>query len=100
MARACCWWGLCWVVPVGMHTVAAWAITPCLRPPYPEVFLAGPVLRLQWGLQQQRSPPVATPNYAYEKRQRELAKKQKKLDRKSTRLNSSHLVISYAVFCL
>src|SRR5256885_11607459 len=25
---------------------------------------------------------------------------QKKLDRKSTRLNSSHLVISYAVFCL
>src|SRR2546426_3176775 len=24
----------------------------------------------------------------------------KKLDRKSTRLNSSHLVISYAVFCL
>src|SRR5256885_6968693 len=25
---------------------------------------------------------------------------QRKLDRKSTRLNSSHLVISYAVFCL
>src|SRR5256885_1990758 len=25
---------------------------------------------------------------------------QQKLDRKSTRLNSSHLVISYAVFCL
>src|SRR5256885_6535659 len=26
--------------------------------------------------------------------------KLKKIDRKSTRLNSSHLVISYAVFCL
>src|SRR2546426_7001955 len=26
--------------------------------------------------------------------------KPKKVDRKSTRLNSSHLVISYAVFCL
>src|SRR5256885_5795100 len=29
-----------------------------------------------------------------------LFKKTLKLDRKSTRLNSSHLVISYAVFCL
>src|SRR5256885_7979813 len=28
------------------------------------------------------------------------ARDQPKLDRKSTRLNSSHLVISYAVFCL
>src|SRR5256885_2473902 len=29
-----------------------------------------------------------------------LAKKTGETDRKSTRLNSSHLVISYAVFCL
>src|ERR1039457_7479995 len=29
-----------------------------------------------------------------------LQKRQLPLDRKSTRLNSSHLVISYAVFCL
>src|SRR5256885_16716719 len=29
-----------------------------------------------------------------------LARKSTKADRKSTRLNSSHLVISYAVFCL
>src|SRR2546426_9374254 len=29
-----------------------------------------------------------------------LCRKAKELDRKSTRLNSSHLVISYAVFCL
>src|SRR5256885_11881118 len=28
------------------------------------------------------------------------ANQQKEVDRKSTRLNSSHLVISYAVFCL
>src|SRR5215467_15523371 len=32
------------------------------------------------------------------RRQRRLPRR--KLDRKSTRLNSSHLVISYAVFCL
>src|SRR5256885_12712256 len=31
---------------------------------------------------------------------RENAADAKKVDRKSTRLNSSHLVISYAVFCL
>src|SRR2546426_6794341 len=30
----------------------------------------------------------------------ELTRLQAHLDRKSTRLNSSHLVISYAVFCL
>src|SRR5256885_3967451 len=30
----------------------------------------------------------------------ELGPRRKSLDRKSTRLNSSHLVISYAVFCL
>src|SRR2546426_8920015 len=34
---------------------------------------------------------------AYLKR---IAPKKMRLDRKSTRLNSSHLVISYAVFCL
>src|SRR5256885_11211544 len=32
--------------------------------------------------------------------QRRAAKEAYSLDRKSTRLNSSHLVISYAVFCL
>src|SRR5256885_3507117 len=31
---------------------------------------------------------------------REVVCKRQALDRKSTRLNSSHLVISYAVFCL
>src|SRR5947199_1957434 len=33
-------------------------------------------------------------------RQREIAERAKIRDRKSTRLNSSHLGISYAVFCL
>src|SRR5690625_5792277 len=31
---------------------------------------------------------------------KELLKKRKTIDRKSTRLNSSHVAISYAVFCL
>src|SRR2546426_3447329 len=30
----------------------------------------------------------------------QIAVRERRLDRKSTRLNSSHLVISYAVFCL
>src|SRR5256885_12768198 len=32
--------------------------------------------------------------------QREIVRAEARIDRKSTRLNSSHLVISYAVFCL
>src|SRR5256885_10349674 len=39
------------------------------------------------------------PHYFVSKWSREF-KQFVKLDRKSTRLNSSHLVISYAVFCL
>src|SRR5256885_8609246 len=37
---------------------------------------------------------------ALRRRQRESVGGDARLDRKSTRLNSSHLVISYAVFCL
>src|SRR5688500_19825404 len=37
---------------------------------------------------------------AGEREQGALAEERQRLDRKSTRLNSSHLVISYAVFCL
>src|SRR2546426_2196059 len=43
-------------------------------------------------------PPVV-PETPDEKRRFERAAK-RRADRKSTRLNSSHLVISYAVFCL
>src|SRR5256885_11305684 len=35
-----------------------------------------------------------------EGREEQLVPRSTELDRKSTRLNSSHLVISYAVFCL
>src|SRR5256885_5554651 len=42
--------------------------------------------------------PTAPPGGAREQvRERE---REERIDRKSTRLNSSHLVISYAVFCL
>src|SRR5205807_10343289 len=37
---------------------------------------------------------------AYDDSHCNLCRHQKERDRKSTRLNSSHLVISYAVFCL
>src|SRR5437899_4440543 len=40
-----------------------------------------------------RSSPAATPGWTPRSRSRSI-------DRKSTRLNSSHLGISYAVFCL
>src|SRR5256885_12630877 len=44
-----------------------------------------------------RSPPARSPRPAPSSRRRTCATPS---DRKSTRLNSSHLVISYAVFCL
>src|SRR5256885_8328437 len=37
---------------------------------------------------------------ALRRRRRTPRKRRRRRDRKSTRLNSSHLVISYAVFCL
>src|SRR5256885_13026798 len=40
------------------------------------------------------------PRYVVNRRQVGVASLQRRRDRKSTRLNSSHLVISYAVFCL
>src|SRR5690625_6910638 len=42
--------------------------------------------------------PIALTTPADRRRQRKLATRN--LDRKSTRLNSSHVAISYAVFCL
>src|SRR3712207_7043269 len=44
---------------------------------------------------------TARPGQGHGKSQEQLAKEaEEKLDRKSTRLNSSHANISYAVFCL
>src|SRR5205807_8748317 len=47
-----------------------------------------------WALFIRGKEPLATQTAVLDLRNRSLA------DRKSTRLNSSHLVISYAVFCL
>src|SRR5256885_16359219 len=48
------------------------------------------------------APPNHRVNYAglHIRRSRILSGSPLRIDRKSTRLNSSHLVISYAVFCL
>src|SRR2546426_9308850 len=40
------------------------------------------------------------PEPAMASKKQDAKRRQARLDRKSTRLNSSHLVISYAVFCL
>src|SRR5258708_31714136 len=50
--------------------------------------------RQQWGRKQSRAMPDTNGCYQPE------AAAQKFADRKSTRLNSSHQIISYAVFCL
>src|SRR5256885_3460175 len=43
---------------------------------------------------------AARPGVEFSRMRVEFTRTQGRLDRKSTRLNSSHLVISYAVFCL
>src|SRR2546426_9255001 len=53
-------------------------------------FAAGRVVLLEFDLRRPMGPSVGL----------SPAEPQQLLDRKSTRLNSSHLVISYAVFCL
>src|SRR5437899_7110773 len=55
--------------------------------PYTTLFRSGRVVR-------SRDEPVRVPDL------RESGNRCEGLDRKSTRLNSSHLGISYAVFCL
>src|SRR5256885_3329468 len=48
-----------------------------------------------------RPEPPADPDYGGAARPRVgVSRRRQRQDRKSTRLNSSHLVISYAVFCL
>src|SRR3989442_11724182 len=77
--------------------------------PYTTLFrsrlLAGPAHhRLLLGVQLQRLqrelPPEARLLVSTEGHPREPGERQSGLDRKSTRLNSSHVRISYAVFCL
>src|SRR5205807_9334305 len=75
--------------------------------------LAGVLTRMQHGLLVATSPNAVTPQLLLAKIDEEIFFDQRTYylgtneyrdgtlrDRKSTRLNSSHLVISYAVFCL
>src|SRR5256885_8636279 len=45
-------------------------------------------------------PPESGIDPVFRSKRPSLASQENRIDRKSTRLNSSHLVISYAVFCL
>src|SRR2546430_14365219 len=47
-----------------------------------------------------QEPPAACPELLHDPDGRPAAQRQAQQDRKSTRLNSSHSQISYAVFCL
>src|SRR5258708_30257153 len=49
---------------------------------------------------QQAQPPAHDHQVGEESRQRQAEIEDREIDRKSTRLNSSHQIISYAVFCL
>src|SRR5256885_9654779 len=84
------------------------------RPPRSTLFPYTTLFRSSWafvhpsGSQQEilvadqriglRGANIAAPRFRHEPRRFFLPNR--RLDRKSTRLNSSHLVISYAVFCL
>src|SRR3712207_7311054 len=70
--------------------------------PYTTLFrsLGGP-RAAQAGLEGcRRAPHLASPARAPERERQEEQEQQSRQDRKSTRLNSSHANISYAVFCL
>src|SRR5258707_5261602 len=66
------------------------------RPPRSTLFPYTTLFRSECNLRQVRSREHPNPTLAVV----EVAKARFNLDRKSTRLNSSHANISYAVFCL
>src|SRR2546426_8061630 len=74
--------------------------------PYTTLFRSqqGEVIRAAIGVAEGRAarcqPALLRPRRRDRGAQRRLARGRRRRDRKSTRLNSSHLVISYAVFCL
>src|SRR5688500_19662817 len=79
------------------------------RPPRPTLFPYTTLFRSRKGHLEiaveiilERGHPGKRPTHARSKRQQLLKRcpRNRNQDRKSTRLNSSHLVISYAVFCL
>src|SRR2546426_6879595 len=67
--------------------------------PYTTLFRSERAVLLP-GVKEQVSPAAADVGEGVASLQPDLAAHVIHLDRKSTRLNSSHLVISYAVFCL
>src|SRR5256885_8355271 len=67
------------------------------RPPRSTLF---PYTTLFRSLAAARQRAQAHARVARSRRTQELQRGRRHEDRKSTRLNSSHLVISYAVFCL
>src|SRR3712207_7660682 len=77
--------------------------------PYTTLFRSGLGIYKQWKFLSERAVPSevffagANTSQGYEEfvlKRIEVAKGEEDLDRKSTRLNSSHANISYAVFCL
>src|SRR5256885_12177293 len=74
------------------------------RPPRSTLFPYTTLFRSQFLERDAALQPVAGAQLAYGVAQRRgrcrLREQGAQADRKSTRLNSSHLVISYAVFCL
>src|SRR2546430_15320284 len=74
-----------------IYTLSLHDALPILRRRDPRRAQARRVAPRDGGQRQQRSSP---------RRQRSAARDHLDLDRKSTRLNSSHSQISYAVFCL
>src|SRR5438034_11839910 len=71
--------------------------------PYTTLFRSHPTLQTIWACQARKDVYVEKPcsHDMFEAKQVvAAAQKYNRLDRKSTRLNSSHTVISYAVFCL
>src|SRR5690606_41012670 len=69
-------------------------ITLQIKPAYARRVPASPDTAISFFALQKNRMPV-NPNIRERK-----GKKMEKIDRKSTRLNSSHVKISYAVFCL
>src|SRR5256885_15205072 len=57
-------------------------------------------LDLSRGCRQPMLHRIGTEGRQHDRRRGGIGQTRRALDRKSTRLNSSHLVISYAVFCL
>src|SRR2546426_5344678 len=70
------------------------------RPPRSTLFPYTTLFRSRIRLARFLSPGIAEDDTPDKSTGRKAAPYRRKVDRKSTRLNSSHLVISYAVFCL